>query len=146
MCLVVYLGTTEPPDEFSTQQVGVEPVRENEAAVRQWFSLPVVRTIGIPPGCCSCGFRHVLAEDEVPWFAEMWEDEPPEDLETQRRITTLLRAVLEREGMIELYALWSGQVCDEPRWRVDKSQAWLNPNRFFVQDRMYYRVTDVAEV
>lgn len=146
MCLVVYLGTAERPDAFSTREVGVDATRENEVSVRRWFSLPVVRTIGIPPGNCSCGFRHVVAEEEVEWFAEMWDDEPPDELEARRRITAVLRAILERERAIELYALWSGRECDEPRWRVDKSQAWLDPERFFVQERMFYRVAHVADV
>lgn len=146
MCLVVYLGTSESPDAFSTQEVGVDPIHESESSVRQWFSLPFVRTIGIPSGNCSCGFRHVVAEQEIEWFQEMWEDEPPEQLETQRRITALLRAVLERERLIELYALWSGQESDEPRWCVDRSEAWFDPARFFVQEQMFYRVIHVADV
>ena len=146
MCLVVYLGTTEPPDEFSTQQIGLDPVRDSEVAVRQWFSLPVTRTIGIPAGNCSCDFRQVLAEEEVEWFQEMWEDDSPEVFEIQHRITSLLRAILQRERSIELYAIWSGQESDEPRWRVEKSQEWFDPERFFVQERMFYRVTHVANV
>jgi hypothetical protein len=60
MCLMLYLAAasevalrvpTEPPSDLS-----VEEVDDSRHAVRQWFSLPTVRSIGSHTGC-SCGFR-----------------------------------------------------------------------------------------
>src|SRR3954451_25186179 len=71
MYLTLYLATRDeqPLSESPALRVeGVTPAAEN---VRQWFSLPAVRFIGADTGC-SCGFRHVVAEEPIEYWDGMF--------------------------------------------------------------------------
>jgi hypothetical protein len=54
---MLYLATSNEQPLRRSLELSVEEVEPSREAVRQWFSLPIVRFIGAHTGC-SCGFPH----------------------------------------------------------------------------------------
>lgn len=71
MCLMLYLATSDEQPLRRSPELSVEKVEPSREAVRQWFSLPIVRFIGAHTGC-SCGFPHVVAEEPIEYWDGMF--------------------------------------------------------------------------
>jgi hypothetical protein len=98
MCLMLYMATHGGQPRRNSPELSVEEVEPSREAVRQWFSLPVVRFIGAHTGC-SCGFPHVVGDEPVEYWAGMFGDQDREaDL---RSVESLL--VLGREHVQNLH-------------------------------------------
>jgi hypothetical protein len=72
MCLTLYMATQGDVPVRTSPDLGVEEVEPSREAVRQWFSLPVVRFVGAHTGC-SCGFPYVTAEEPIEYWDGMFD-------------------------------------------------------------------------
>jgi hypothetical protein len=63
---MLYLSTRDERPLQKFAGLTVEPLVAKADAVRQWFSLPVIRFVGAYTGC-SCGFKPIIAEQPIAW-------------------------------------------------------------------------------
>lgn len=142
MCLMVYVGTRSVPPTIAPAVLGFNAVKKAAEPVRQWFSSSNIAQVGVPAGNCSCAFRHVLAEEPIDWYRGMWDERSNEELATDQAIVEALRSAVLLDGQLELYAVWAGNETKEPALHVDRDLSWLDIEQFFVQENLFYRVSD----
>lgn len=143
MCLMLYVATTGDQPYLETDLLNVEDVEPKRLAVRQWLTLPVVRFVGAHTGC-SCGFRSVEATEPIAFDPEMFYEEPRTADTARASLAALLamaRSFAERDGAIELMAVWDGDEGEPPLGTIDKTVGDLQPETWFFIERFLYRVT-----
>ena len=139
MCLTLYLATAGEQPLRKSPELTIEAVEPYGEPVRQWFSLPAVRFIGAHTGC-SCGFRHVVAEEPVDYREGMF-DGP--DAEQNLRSTQALVALIHEHvasGEVQLYPVWNGDEQLAPKGTIELRAGTLDPDTFFLNERFFYRV------
>jgi hypothetical protein len=144
MCLMLYVATAGDQPCFETSTLHVEPVPPSRSAVTQWFTLPVVRFVGAHTGC-SCGFRHVLAEEPFDYYDGMFDD----DAEKEASVTALIdmvRGFAARDGRVELLPVWEGDEAEPPKGAIDRDVETLDPAHWFFIERFLYRVSTRQDV
>ena len=146
MCLTLYLATSNDQPLQSSAELSVQEVEASREAVRQWFSLPIVRFIGAHTGC-SCGFPSVTADEPVEYFDGMFRDaeDREEDLRSLRSLLALVRQHVAASGEVQLYAIWNGEKGSPPKDTLHFALDALNAETFFFNERFLYRVTPEAE-
>ena len=141
MCLMLYIATEDDVPLRRSAELSVEAVEPSCEAVRQWFSLPVVRFIAVPTSC-SCGFPHVLAEEPLEYYDGMFDGDDRESvLKSVDALLALVREHVTATAHVELYPIWSGGEGERPKGRIDLRVAALDRDRFFVIEQFLYRVT-----
>jgi hypothetical protein len=145
MCLMLYIATTGDQPCFESDLLNVEDVEPRRDAVRQWLTLPVIRFVGAHTGC-SCGFRHITANEPIEYYEGMFAYESERDDATQARaslsaLMAMIRAFVERDGAIELLPTWNGDEGEPPLGTIDKTVGELQPETWFFIERFLYRVT-----
>lgn len=102
MCLLVYVGMKKLVRSESLARVpgvfGVRAIHELEKVVRRYFSMPKVIGVGARDGC-GCGFQ-------IPEGAT--EETAEQSFAARRHLVEFLRAALELQSEIELFACWDG--------------------------------------
>ena len=145
MCLMLYMATRGDIPVRSSPELGVEAVEPSREAVRQWFSLPVVRFIGAHTGC-SCGFPYVVAEEPIEYWEGMFDDRGREaDLRSVESLLVLVREHVTATGEVQLYPVWAGEEDKPPKGVIDLGLAALNSETFFFNEQFFYRVSSAAE-
>jgi len=143
MCLMLYVATTGDQPYVETDLLNVEDVDPSRMAVRQWLSLPVTRFVGAHTGC-SCGFRSIVATEPIAYDAHTFnEGEPDESAEARASLSALMtmaRSFAERDGAIEMLAIWDGDEGEPPLGTIDKAVGDLQPETWFFIERFLYRV------
>ena len=149
MCLALYFACEgqllvrhDPllrPPEFSIQEIS--PAEE---AVRQWFSLPVVRYIGTHTGC-SCGFRHLYAEVPIEYYEGMFEydynsEDDQDTLRTAQLLIDLIHEKLALTEEIQMYPVWEDEAETAPKGTIELASDTLDPRTFFFNEGFFYRV------
>jgi hypothetical protein len=142
MCLMLYISTTAAIDKGGRTHLSLEDLRETEAGVRQWFSMPHVMFVGVDGGC-SCGFPHVLAETVIGYYEGMFaEGEDREDeIALASELISLIRECLSRGERVELYPVWSGSESTPPKGTISLASGELEARRLFFAERFLYEVT-----
>ncbi len=145
MCLMLYVATTGDQPYVESDLLSVEDVDPSRMAVRQWLTLPVVRFVGAHTGC-SCGFRHILASEPLDYYDGMFGPEAesgdgPNARASLAALLVTLRALVERDGAIELLPTWDGDEAEPPLGTIDKTAGDLQPETWFFIERFLYRVT-----
>jgi hypothetical protein len=144
MCLMLYVATTGDQPYVETDLLHVEDVEPKRLAVRQWLTLPVVRFVGAHTGC-SCGFRSVVATEPIEYGEDMFSDDDGDDASKGRAslaaLMAMARSFAERDGEIELLAVWDGDEGEPPLGTIDKAVGELQPETWFFIERFLYRVT-----
>jgi hypothetical protein len=145
MCLMLYVATTGAQPYFKTELLNVEDVEPKRLAVRQWLGLPVVRFVGAHTGC-SCGFRSVVATEPIEFDPEMFNEDDRNDAAPKERaslaaLMAMTRAFVERDGAVELLAVWDGDEGEPPLGTIDRGVSDLQPETWFFIERFLYRVT-----
>lgn len=141
MCLMLYLGTNGNLPLRADPDLAVEEVESAREAVRQWFSLPIVRFIGANTGC-SCGFPHVVAAEPIEYWDGMFDpgDRRDANLRSVRALLTIIREHVAASGSVELYPVWDGNEHLAPKGTIEMSADWLNPETFLFTEQFLYRV------
>jgi hypothetical protein len=141
---MLYVATTGDQPYLETDLLNVEDVDPSRMAVRQWLSLPVTRFVGAHTGC-SCGFRSLVATDPIAYDPHMFNDGEPDEAAKARAslsaLMTMVRSFAERDGAIELLAIWDGDEGEPPLGTIDKTVSDLQPETWFFIERFLYRVT-----
>jgi hypothetical protein len=142
MCLMLYLATSNEQPLLDSPDLSVEKVEGPREAVRQWFSLPVVRFIGAHTGC-SCGFPSVIAEAPIDYFEGMLDAAPDrvDDLRRVGRLLALVREHLTNAGEVQLYPVWDGAEGSPPKGTITLGVEGLDPRTFFFNEQFLYRIT-----
>lgn len=142
MCLMLYMATQDDVPLRSASELSVEEVEPSGEAVRQWFSLPVVRFIGAHTGC-SCGFPHVIAEEPIEYWDGIFDDDEDRqaDLRSTDALLEIVREHVRATGEVELYPVWNGQEGSPPKGVVNLSLRALNRETFLFTEQFFYRVT-----
>ena len=142
MCMMLYLAAREELPLRSSPDLSIEAVDPRREAVRQWFSLPVVRFVGAHTGC-SCGFPNVTAEEPIEYFDGMFADTEarPADLKSAAALIGLIREIVDGAGEVEFYAVWDGEESSPPKGTIDTPVGALSADRFFLNERFLYRVS-----
>jgi hypothetical protein len=119
----------------------VQPIRDEEAAIRAHFSTAEVQHIG-STSCCGCDFPNLIYQNGG-WPAPFEEELTSEQLESDRFNRDSLAALLESSGeeFVELYGLWAGGFAEEPRIREEISINAIRSGDFHFKQRGFYRVT-----
>jgi hypothetical protein len=148
MCLMLYLATRGDQPCFETDVLLVKDVKPSRTAVRQWFTLPVVRFVGADTGC-SCGFRHVIADAEFDYNEGMFDDTgDPDNAAASRKSDAALVAMIRdhvlRDGEVELFPVWDGDEGEPPLGTIVKGTDALRPETWFFIERFLYRVGRTA--
>ena len=145
---MLYVATTGDQPYVESDLLHVEDVEPKRLVVRQWLTLPVVRFVGAHTGC-SCGFRSVQATEPIEYDEKMflYEDDR-ENAETARAslaaLMAMARAFVERDGSIEMLAVWDGDEGEPPLGTIEKTIGDLQPETWFFIERFLYRVTAAA--
>jgi hypothetical protein len=148
MCLMLYVATTGDQPYLESDLLTVEDVDPSRMAVRRWLTLPVVRFVGAHTGC-SCGFRSIAVAEPIDYDPAMFrqEDESDDAATARASLAALLamaRTLVERDGAIELLAVWDGDEAEPLLGTIDKGGAELHPDTWFFIERILYRVTVAA--
>lgn len=145
MCLMLYLATSDEQPLRRSPELSVEEVEPSRDAVRQWFSLPIVRFIGAHTGC-SCGFPHVVAEEPIEYWDGMFDGQDREaDVRSVDSLLGLVREHVRATGEVQLYPVWDGEEGKLPKGVINLGVGALNRERFFFNEQFFYRVTAGAE-
>jgi hypothetical protein len=145
---MLYMATTGDQPYVATELLNVEDVEPKRLAVRRWLSLPVVRFVGAYTGC-SCGFRSVVATEPIEFDPEMFhaddgEDTTPEAQASLAALMVMARTFAERDGAVELLAVWDGDEVEPPLGTIHRDVSDLQPETWFFIERFLYRVTAAA--
>lgn len=144
MCFVLYVGTETPLPLIEWRKeapdISVEPLPENQAAIKAHFSMPVVQYVGSTSGC-GCDFPHwemiqgqVLPED----FDPRDEDEKRSNHKNVAALVKLLRE--SGEPAWELYGVWDGDFGESPDAVKSIALGDIEKPHFFFIERVFYRV------
>jgi hypothetical protein len=145
MCLMLYMATQAVLPVRSSPEMSVEEVESSREAVRQWFSLPVVRFIGAHTGC-SCGFPHIVAEEPIEYWDGMFDGQDrDDDLRSVDSLLGLVREHVTATGEVQLYPVWDGEEGKPPKGVITLGLGALNREKFFFNEQFFYRVTAEAE-
>ena len=145
MCLMLYMATRGDVPVRSSPEMSVEEVEPSREAVRQWFSLPVVRFIGAHTGC-SCGFPHIIAEEPFEYFEGMFNEGEARaaDLRSVESLLALIREHVSAAGEVQLYPTWDGEEGSPPKGAIEVTLDALDRQTFFFNEQFFYRVTREA--
>src|SRR5689334_8376099 len=117
MCFVLYAGTVSALPRATwnkdSPNLCVEPLKEQDATIKQYFSNPEVQYVGSTSGC-GCDFPNVMLQNGA-WptididEAEKDEFEKAQDI-SERHNRELLIGLLQANGtnVVELYGFWIG--------------------------------------
>ena len=117
MCFVLYAGTVSALPRVAwnkdSPNLAVEPLKEQDATIKQYFSNPEVQYVGSTSGC-GCDFPNVMLQNGS-WpvidtdEAEKDEFEKAQDI-SERHNRELLIGLLQANGnnVVELYGFWIG--------------------------------------
>lgn len=142
---MLYMATQGDVPVRSSPDMSVEEVESSREAVRQWFSLPVVRFIGAHTGC-SCGFPHVVAEEPIEYWNGIFDGEDrDDDLRSVDSLLGLVREHVTATGEVQLYPVWDGEEGKPPKGVINLGLGALNREKFFFNEQFFYRVTAEAE-
>lgn len=142
---MLYIATQADVPVRSSPELSVEEVEPSREAVREWFSLPVVRFIGAHTGC-SCGFPHVVAEEPIEYWDGMFDGRDRDaDLKSVDSQLRLVREQVRATGEVQLYPVWDGQEGSPPKGVIKLELGALRRERFFFNEQFFYRVTAEAE-
>jgi hypothetical protein len=142
---MLYMATQGELPVRSSPELSVEEVERSREAVRQWFTLPVVRFIGAHTGC-SCGFPHVVAEEPIEYWHGMFDGQDREaDLKSVELLLALVREHVTATGEVQLYPVWDGEEGSPPKGEINLGLGALNREKFFFNEQFFYRVTAEAE-
>jgi hypothetical protein len=148
MCMLLYLATSLDQPLQRSPELSVEEIDLARDTVRQWFSLPIVRFIGAHTGC-SCGFPSIGADEPIPYFDGMFEDDEDDDraadLRSVRSLVDLIRAHVSASGEVQLYPVWEGTEAVAPKGTITLPVDALDPATFFFNEQFLYRVIRDAE-
>jgi len=138
---MLYLATRDEQPLLNAPELSVEAVAPKAEAVRQWFSLPVIRFVGAYTGC-SCGFHSVIAEAPIA-FGEDVRLYPPdeEQLLSARALIALIQRHVAAAGEVEMYPVWNGEENLPPKGTLELLADTLNPRTFFFNERFFYHVS-----
>jgi len=141
MCQMLYMGTADESEVRQSDDIRVEDIEASRVAVRQWFSLPVVRFVGAHTGC-SCGFPSVIAEQPIEHFEGMplGGDDREADLKSVRSLLALIRDHIGGAGQVELYPVADGDEGQPPKGTIEMEVDAWTPETFFFNERFFYRV------
>jgi hypothetical protein len=141
MCLMLYLGTTDEQPLLASPDLKVAAIDARREAVRQWFSLPIVRFIGSHSGC-SCGFPSVNATEVVEYYDGMFQD--GDDREADKRSVRALLEIVRMHAAaddVEMYPVWDGDEQLPPKGTIRLAADTLDVDTFFFNERFLHRVT-----
>ena len=142
---MLYLATSDEQPLRSSPELSVEEVEPSREAVRQWFSLPVVRFVGAHTGC-SCGFPHVVAEEPIEYWDGIFDGQDrDDDLRSVDSLLALVREHVSATGEVQLYPVWDGEEASPPKGVINLGLEALNRERFFFNEQFFYRVIAEAE-
>jgi hypothetical protein len=144
MCLTLYLATRDEQPLRMSPELTVQTVKPAAESVRQWFSLPLVRFIGADTGC-SCGFRHVIAEEPIEYWEGMFDDADAKQ-GSMHALVRLIREHLARAGEVQMYPLWNDEVDVKPKGTIEVQADTLDPRTFFFVEGFFYRVQGNRQV
>lgn len=146
MCQMLYMATEGDQAIWQSPELRVEEVEASRAAIRQWFSLPVVRFIGAYTGC-SCGFPSVIAEEPVEYFEGMvlGDQDREAELGSVRSLLRYMKNQLAAADHVELYPVWEGEEGQPPKGVINIRVETVVPETFFFNQRFLYRVTGARE-
>jgi hypothetical protein len=140
---MLYLATRGDQPYVESDLLHVEDVEPKRMAVRQWLTLPVIRFVGAHTGC-SCGFRSITATEPVEYDEGMFYEDERTAKTAHASLSALMamaRSFAERDGEIELLAVWDGDEAEPPLGTIDKAVEDLRPDTWFFIERFLYRVT-----
>jgi hypothetical protein len=143
MCFTLYAGTSSPLPRIAFNKeapdICVESLNEQDAAARNYFSLPEVQYIGSTSNC-GCDFPHAMYQNGGWPFCR--EDEDAEKLASDMRnkaaLVHLLRST--NEKTIEFYGVWNGDF-SEPKAREEISLEDILSPDFFFKEQGFYTVS-----
>ena len=126
MCFVLYAGTQKPLPrsdwDKNAPKVFVEPLMENDSAIKNFFASPEVQFIG-SSSCCSCNFDYATLQNggwpELSEWSISQEDSEGDDesLHDRKVLVELLRNTGEKS--VELYGVWDGDFAKPPESREE---------------------------
>lgn len=140
---MVYLASDVALAPRRSDELNLDHVTVANGAVRQWLALPEMREVGAHTGC-GCGFPHVIADEPVEWFEEMFDEEAedrPKDLASVRALLAVIDEALAQSDSVELFPVWSGDEGNEPLGIVEWQRSALTPETFVLTERFLYRIT-----
>jgi len=152
MCFVLYAGTVSALPRAAwnkdSPNLCVEPLNEQDATIKQYFSNPEVQYVGSTSGC-GCDFPNVMLQNGA-WptididEAEKDEFEKAQDI-SERHNRELLIGLLQANGtnVVELYGFWIGDKEAEAKLPLAVESISLERIRqpdFRFKEQVLYRV------
>ena len=141
---MLYLATRDEQPLQKSAELTVEPLAAKADAVRQWFSLPVIRFVGAYTGC-SCGFKSIIAEQPIACEEDTLLYPADEDeLASLRSLIALIQRHVAATGEVEMYPVWNGEESLAPKGTIELLVDQMDPRRFFFNERFFYRVSSAV--
>ena len=144
VCLMLYLATQGDLPPRTSPELSVEEVEPSREAVRQWFSLPIVRFIGAHSGC-SCGFPHVVAEEPIDTGRDVRRPGPGGRFDECRFSAGPRSRTRESDRGSAVVSGLDGEEGSPPKGEINVGLGALNRERFFFNEQFFYRVRAAAE-
>ena len=142
MCLMLYLGSRRVLAPRRNTHLALEPLAKEPADLREHVGRDHVYFIGSHSGC-SCGFPHVGANENIPYYDGVFDDEGPErgdDLASVRELLQVVDESLEGESDCVLFPVWAGSEGEQPRGEICWRRKELSAERFLVTWQFRYTI------
>jgi hypothetical protein len=138
MCLVLYLNAGVPLTERQGADFSVQrPRLIHETKVRKHLHPPFIYELGSYEGC-GCGFPHVLAEEVIEFYEELFDgqDEREEELRSVTELFRLIDTALQQSPLCILYPIWDGNEGLPVKGKVFGNRKSMQEERFLLTEQL----------
>jgi hypothetical protein len=141
---MVYIGSDREPPLIERDEISVKTLSPEDSQLLSWIDRSFVRFIGAHTGC-SCGFRHIVAQQPVPYFDGMFpeEDEDPKDRESTAALIVLLKSLLAPGESLTVYPVWFDSKAEPPLGTIHLRADELSAETFFFVEQFLYEIAAV---
>lgn len=112
---------------------------DTDKEVRRYFTVVNVLCAGSSEGC-GCGFRHALMDGKEAWLNVISEDDNGAEVEDMRQLQAYLKQIIDKNGILELYACWNGDWTNIPKYRSSIALDKLMDKDFYFKENGFYTV------
>jgi hypothetical protein len=138
---MVYIGTDREPPQVDRDLISLKPLSQEDSQILSWIDRSFVRFVGAHTGC-SCGFRHIVAQQPVPYFDGMFpEDEDPKDRESTAALVELVQSLLAPGESLTIYPVWFDSKTAPPLRTIQLQADELAADTFFLVEQFVYEIS-----
>jgi hypothetical protein len=138
---MVYIGTDREPPLLERDEISIKTLSPDDSPVLSRINRQFVHFVGAHSGC-SCGFRHIVAQEPIPYFDGMFrENEDPKDRESTAALVELIQGLLDPGESLTIYPIWFDAKAEPPHGTIHLQADDLTADTFFFVEQLLYEIT-----